>query len=134
MAIDYGTKRIGLAVTDPSRIIATALDTIHPVKIIDYLKKYLEKEEVEYFIVGEPRQMNNTPSEITPHVEDFIKKLKIAFPDKEVKRIDERFTSKIAAQSMLLDGSKKSDRRDKSQIDQRSAVIMLQSYLEMNKI
>ena len=133
MAIDYGTKRIGLAVTDPERIIATALDTVHPLKIIAYLKKYLEKEEVECFVVGEPRQMDNTPSSITPHVEDFIRKLKIAFPEIPVKRIDERFTSKIASQSMLLDGLKKSDRRNKALVDQRSAVIILQSYMEMNK-
>jgi putative holliday junction resolvase len=133
MAIDYGTKRIGLAVTDPNRIIATALDTIHPEKIIAYLRKYMEKEQVECFVVGEPLQMNNTPSEITPQINDFIKKLNIAFPDIPIRRIDERFTSKIAAQSMLLDGLKKSERRNKALIDQRSAVIILQTYLEMNK-
>ncbi len=133
MAIDYGTKRIGLAVTDPGRIIATALDTVHSSKVIEYLKKYLEKEEVEFFVVGEPRQMDNSPSSITPHVEDFIRKLKTAFPDIPVKRIDERFTSKIATQSLLLNGLKKSDRRNKALVDQRSAVIILQSYMEMNK-
>lgn len=133
LAIDYGTKRVGLAVTDTNRIIATALDTIHSSKVIEYLKKYMETEKVEFFVVGEPRQMDNSPSSITPHVEDFIKKLKIAFPEIAVKRIDERFTSKIASQSMLLDGLKKSDRKNKSLVDQRSAVIILQSYMEMNK-
>jgi len=133
MAIDYGTKRIGLAVTDPEQIIATALDTIHPVKIIDYLKKYLEKESVECFVVGEPKQMDNSPSSISPQVEDFIKKLKVAFPEIPVKRIDERFTSKIASQSMLMNGLKKSQRRNKELVDQRSAVLILQSYMEMKK-
>ena len=133
LAIDYGTKRTGLAVTDPERIIATALDTIHSAKVIEFLKKYMEKEKVEFFVVGEPRQMDNTPSSITPHVEDFIKKLKIAFPDIPVKRIDERFTSKMAFQSMIENGLKKSERRNKEMIDQRSAVIILQSYMEMFK-
>ena len=133
IAIDYGTKRTGLAVTDPNRIIATALDTVHSSKIIDYLKEYLKNEIVEVFVVGEPRQMDYTPSEITPQIEDFIRKLKIAFPSIPVERIDERFTSKMAAQSMLDNGLKKSDRRKKELIDQRSAVIILQSYMEMNK-
>jgi putative holliday junction resolvase len=133
LAIDYGTKRVGLAVTDPGQLIATALDTIHSAKVIDYLKKYIEKEAVECFVVGEPRQMNNTPSEITQHVESFIKKLMITFPEIPVKRIDERFTSMMAAQSMLINGMKKSDRRNKELIDQISAVIILQSYMEMNK-
>jgi putative Holliday junction resolvase len=133
MAIDYGLKRIGLAVTDPNRIIATALDTIHPNKIIEYLKKYLIREKVECFVVGEPKQMNNTPSSISPQIEAFIKLLKKNFPDIPVERMDERFTSLIASQSMLMDGLKKSDRRNKSIVDQRSAVIILQSYLEMKK-
>lgn len=131
--MDYGTKRIGIAVTDPNRIIATALDTIHPEKIIEFLKNYLKNESVECFVVGEPRQMDNSPSEITPHIEGFIRKLKREFPDIEVKRIDERFTSRLAQQSMLENGIKKSERRNKSMIDQRSAVIILQSYMEMNK-
>jgi len=133
MAIDYGLKRIGLAVTDPNRIIATALDTIHPNKIIEYLKKYLTSERVECFVVGEPRQMDNTPSSISPQIEAFIKILQKNFPEIPVKRIDERFTSLIASQSMLMDGLKKSDRRKKELVDQRSAVIILQSYMEMNK-
>ncbi len=130
IAIDYGTKRTGLAVTDPNKIIATALDTIHSTKVIDYLKDYVKREPVECFVVGEPKQMDYTPSEITPHINGFIKKLAEAFPAIPIRRIDERFTSKMAMQSMLVDGSTKSDRRNKELIDQRSAVIMLQSYLE----
>jgi putative Holliday junction resolvase len=130
IAIDFGTKRTGLAVTDPNKIIATALDTIHSTKVIDYLMEYLKKEPVECFVVGEPMQMNYTPSEITPQINSFIKKLSEAFPEIPIRRVDERFTSKMAMQSMLVDGSTKSDRRNKELIDQRSAVIMLQSYLE----
>ncbi len=133
MAIDYGTKRIGLAVTDNDKIIATALDTVHPNNIISYLIDYTINEVIECFVIGEPRQMDNTPSEITKHIEDFIKKLSKTFPEIPIKRIDERFTSKIAMQSMLIDGSTKSDRRNKELIDKRSAVIILQSYMEMNK-
>ena len=130
IAIDYGTKRTGLAVTDPNKIIATALDTVQSVKVIDFLKEYIRKEPVECFVVGEPMQMNYTPSEITPQINIFLKKLSASFPEIPIRRIDERFTSKIAMQSMLMDGSKKSDRRKKELIDQRSAVIILQSYLE----
>lgn len=133
IAIDYGTKRTGLAVTDPGKIIATALDTVNTLTVIDYLKKYAEREVVELFVVGEPVQMNNTPSSITPHVEGFIRRLKTAFPNIPVQRIDERFTSKIAMQSMIANGMKKSDRQNKSLVDQISAVIMLQSFMEMNK-
>ena len=133
IAIDYGTKRTGLAVTDPNRIIATALDTIHSMKVIEYLKEYMQKEIVDIFVVGEPRQMDYTPSEITPQIENFIKKLKTAFPSIPVERIDERFTSKMAAQSMLENGMKKSDRRKKELVDQISAVIILQSFMEINK-
>jgi putative Holliday junction resolvase len=130
LAIDYGTKRTGLAVTDPNKIIATALDTVHSAKVIEYLKAYLQNEIVECFVVGEPKQMNNTPSEITPHINAFIKKLNAEFPEIPVRRVDERFTSKMAMQSMLVDGSTKADRANKGLIDQRSAVIILQSYLE----
>jgi putative Holliday junction resolvase len=133
MAIDYGTKRIGIAVTDPNKIIATALDTIHPNKVIEYLKNYIMKEKVECFVVGEPRQMDNSPSPVTPQIEAFIKVLKKTFPGIPVERMDERFTSLIASQSMLEDGTKKSDRRKKELVDQRSAVIILQSYMDKKK-
>src|ERR1700733_7926328 len=91
MAIDYGLKRIGLAVTDPNWIIATALDTVLAHEIFTYLKKYLSTEDVECFVVGEPKQMNNSPSEIAPQIESFIKGLQNKFPEIPVKRIDERF-------------------------------------------
>ena len=133
IAIDYGLKRSGLAVSDPGKIIATALDTVQSYKVIDYLRSYMAKEEVECIVVGEPKQMDNTPSEITPQVEAFIRLLSKAFPKIPIRRIDERFTSKMAMQSMLMNGLKKSDRRKKELIDQRSAVIILQSYMEMNK-
>jgi putative Holliday junction resolvase len=133
MAIDFGTKRTGLAVTDPSRIIATALDTVPSGQVIGYLKTYLKKEDVECFVIGDPRNMDNTPSDVTPQVEEFIRSIEKNFPGIPVRRIDERFTSMIAQHSMLLDGTKKSDRRKKELVDQRSAVLILQTYMEMNK-
>jgi len=133
MAIDYGTKRVGLAVTDPNQIIATALDTIHPDKTIDFIKKYLINESISCFVVGEPKQMNYTPSEISGQIEQFILKLKIAFPMIPVERIDERFTSKIAIASLRESGLNKKDRQRKELVDQTSAVILLQSWMENNK-
>ena len=133
MAIDYGTRRVGLAVTDPNQIIATALDTIHPDKTIEFIKKYLIAESIVCFVVGEPKQMNYTPSEITAQIEQFIVKLKAAFPDIPVERIDERFSSKIAIASLRESGLKKKDRQRKELVDQASAVILLQSWMENNK-
>ena len=134
MAIDYGTKRVGIAVTDPNKIIATALDTVHSKDIIAYLKAYFASQEVECVVVGEPRQMDNTASEVTPQVEQFVKALKKAFPEMQVARFDERFTSKMAQQAILMSGVKKMERRNKSLIDQTSAVIILQSYMNANQI
>lgn len=134
MAIDYGTKRVGIAVTDPNKIIATALDTVHSKDIIAYLKAYFTSQEVECVVVGEPRQMDNTASEVTPQVEQFVKALKKAFPEMQVARFDERFTSKMAQQAILMSGVKKMERRNKSLIDQTSAVIILQSYMNANQI
>src|SRR5689334_14068029 len=102
MAIDYGTKRIGIAVTDANQIIATGLSTVHSKDIISYLKAYFEKEEVEYIVVGEPKQMDGTDSMIAPQANDFVKQLKKNFPDIPVKRYDERFTSKMASQALLM--------------------------------
>jgi len=129
MAIDYGQKRVGLAVTDEAQIIATALDTIHVKDIFQYLKQYVEKENVSSFVVGEPKQLNNTPSESVRFVDPFVKKLRKEFPLIKVERYDERFTSKMAFQSMIDMGMKKKDRRDKANIDKISAVILLQSYM-----
>ncbi|HNP49488.1 MAG TPA: Holliday junction resolvase RuvX [Bacteroidia bacterium] len=130
LAIDYGTKRVGLAVTDPNQLIATALDTVHSKEVITYLKSYLVKEQVESFVVGEPRQMDNSQSEITPMIERFILQLKKEFPSIPVYRMDERFTSKMASQALLMSGLKKKARQDKALIDRTSAVIILQSYME----
>jgi putative holliday junction resolvase len=131
LAIDYGTKRTGIAVTDPSRIIATGLTTVHSSELIRFLTDYCKKEDVEFFVVGEPRQMSNEPSAITPQIEQFIRQLKKSFPDKRVERMDERFTSKLAMQALISSGVKKSERRNKELIDVTSATIILQSYLEM---
>ena len=127
---DYGQKRVGLAVTDELQIIATALDTVHAKDIIDYLKLYLKREQVDCIVVGEPRQMNNTASESVKFIEPFVKRLKKVFPFMQIERYDERFTSKIASQTMISAGLKKKDRQNKSTIDKISAVIILQSYME----
>lgn len=130
MAFDYGTKRIGIAVTDPFQIIATGLDTIHPKDIVDYLKKYVMREQVELFVVGEPKQMDGTPSQSAKHVKGFITILKKHFPDMPIDRMDERFTSKMASATIAQSGFKKSDRRNKERVDTISATIILQSYLQ----
>ena len=134
MAIDYGTKRVGIAVTDPNKIIATALDTVHSKDIIEYLKKYFIAQEEELVAIGEPRQMDNTASEVTPQVEQFVKAIKKAFPEMSIARFDERFTSKMAEQAIRMSGIKKMERRNKSLVDQTSAVIILQSYMNANQI
>ena len=130
LAFDYGTKRIGIAVTDPLQIIATGLDTIHPKDIVEYLKNYLARESVELFVVGEPLQMDGTPSQSTPHIKGFITILKKHFPEIPIERIDERFTSKMASAVVAQSGFKRSDRRDKARLDTISATIILQTYLE----
>lgn len=130
MAFDYGTKRIGIAVTDPLQIIATGLETIHPKDVIAYLKKYLAAEQVELFIVGEPRQMDGSPSQSAQQVKGFITLLKKNFPHIPVETIDERFTSKMASATIAQSGLKRSDRQNKERIDTISATIILQSYLE----
>lgn len=132
IAIDYGRKRVGLAVTDELQIIATALTTVHSKDIFSWLKDYCKKERVDCFVVGEPRQMNNEASEAAEFIEPFVKKLKKEFPLIPVERYDERFTSKMASQAILDAGLKKKHRRDKALIDKVSAVIILQSWL-MNK-
>lgn len=130
MAFDYGTKRIGIAVTDPMQIIATGLDTVHPKDIIEYLKKYLQTEQVERFVVGEPKQMDNTPSQSAIHVKGFANLLKKTFPEIPVEMLDERFTSKMASAAIAQSGMGKKARQDKALVDNVSAVILLQSWLE----
>jgi putative Holliday junction resolvase len=130
MAIDYGVKRTGLAVTDPVRIIATALTTVETPTLFQYLKDYCSREEVDMFVVGEAKHMDGTPSESMQYIEPFVEKLKEVFPDKEVARMDERFTSKMAFQTMIDSGLKKKDRRNKGMIDQIAATIMLQDFMK----
>ena len=134
MAFDFGTKRLGIAVTDPLQLFATGLTTIHPKDVIEFLKKYLQTEQVETFIVGEPKQMNGTPSQSAPQVKGFITILKKNFPDIPVEMMDERFTSKMASATIAQSGLKKSDRQNKALIDTVSATIILQSYLEKKSL
>ena len=130
LAIDFGLKRTGLAVTDPLRIIATALDMVETSKLMDYLKKYFQSQEVEKVIIGLPKRLNNTDSEIAPEVRKFIEKFKSAFPDKPIQTVDERFTSSMAQQAMIAGGMKKKDRQVKGNVDKISAVLILQSYMQ----
>lgn len=130
LAIDYGIKRTGIAVTDPDRIIATGLTTVNTPTLLPFLKDYCAKEPVDIFLVGEAKHLNNTPSESMRLIEPFVKMLAQAFPDKSIARIDERFTSKLAFQAMIDGGLKKKQRQNKALIDQVSATIMLQNYLD----
>jgi putative holliday junction resolvase len=130
VAIDYGRKRTGIAVTDPLQIIANSLTTVPSAEVISFLQKYALSEKVDSFVVGYPRQMNNTPSESVIYIDPFIDLLKRTFPDKEVFLMDERFTSKMAVQTMVAGGVKKKDRQNKALVDAISATIILQSYLE----
>ena len=129
LAIDYGQKRVGIAVTDEMKMIANPLTTIHSKDVIEFLKEYFSKETVERIVVGEPKKLNNLPSESKVIIETFIKKFKKEFPDVPVERVDERFTSKIAFQSMIDAGLKKKARRNKELVDTISATLILQSYL-----
>ena len=131
MAIDYGKVRTGLAVTDPVRIIATALTTVETPTLLPFIKDYCSREEVDIFVVGDAKHLNGTPAESAALIEPFVVQLKEAFPDKEIARIDERFTSKMAFQTMIDSGLKKKDRRNKGMIDQIAATIMLQDYMKV---
>jgi putative Holliday junction resolvase len=133
VAIDYGSKRVGVAVTDPLQIIATALETVSAKEIISFLKNYRQAEDIEAFIVGMPKRLDNTASSNAPLVEKFVKQLQQQFPGTPVHLVDERFTSKIAFQTMIDGGMKKKDRRDKSNVDKISAVIILQSFMESKR-
>ncbi len=132
LAIDYGTKRTGIAVTDDFQIIASGLTTVKTSEIFIFLEKYLSSENVELFLVGEPKQMNNTASESEQYILPFIEKLKTNFPKIPIKRVDERFTSKMAFQTMIDSGLTKKQRQNKALVDEISATIILQSYLYNN--
>jgi len=129
LAIDYGKKRIGIAITDELQLIASGLTTVPTVKIFDFLKEYTRTEQVELFLVGEPKQMDNTPSQSEVLIIPFLKKLKEVFPKIPIERVDERFTSKMAFQTMIDSGLKKKQRQNKALVDEISATIILQSYL-----
>ncbi|MGB3149242.1 MAG: Holliday junction resolvase RuvX [Maribacter sp.] len=130
LAIDYGVKRTGIAVTDELRLIASGLTTVLTDEIFIFLSDYLDKEQVSDIVVGEPKQMDNTPSESEVLIKPFLEKITKLFPEVQIHRQDERFTSKIAFQSMLDSGLKKKQRRNKALVDEISATIILQSYLE----
>lgn len=129
LAIDFGEKKTGIAVTDELKIIASGLTTIATKNIFSFLTEYLKTENVELFVVGEPKQMNNKPSESEQFIAPFVKKLSQTFPKIPIKRMDERFTSKMAFQSMIDSGLSKKQRQNKKLIDEISATIILQSYL-----
>lgn len=131
LAIDYGKKRTGLAVTDPLRIIATALDTVLTDELLKFLKDYLEREPVDEFVIGMPRNLKNEDSELAPFVREFIQELKQAFPETPVHEVDERFTSSIAQQAMIQGGMKKKSRQVKGNVDKISAVLILQTFMSM---
>ncbi len=130
LAIDYGTKRTGIAVSDSLKIIANGLTTVPTHTLFDFLKSYLEKEDVECIVVGLPKQMNNEYSDNMKNIRPFVKKLQTAYPDMKIKYYDERFTSSIAQQAMIDGGLKKKDRQNKTLVDEISAVIILQDYME----
>ena len=132
IGIDFGRKRTGIAVSDPLRIFASALDTVPGAKIIDYLKKYAETETVTRFVVGYPMNLDNTPAEAAADVDVFLKTLAKAFPEVPVTLEDERFSSVLAHRAMIDGGMKKKDRRDKDSVDRISAAIILQGYLDRN--
>lgn len=134
MAFDYGTKRIGIAVTDPLQIIATGLDTVHPKDIVDFIKKYLLTEPVEAFVIGDPKQMDGTPSESAQHVKGFATILKKNFPTIPQHWVEERNTSVMAHQTVMQSGLKKTDRRDKERIDTIAATIILQYFMQQYRL
>ena len=129
LAIDYGLKRTGLAVTDPLKIIATALDTIETSQLVAFLKTYFQKEVIEEIVIGMPKRLNNEDSEIAPQVRKFVELFKTTFPDNPIFLADERFTSSMAHAAMIEGGMKKKERRVKGNVDKISATLILQSYM-----
>lgn len=130
LAIDYGIKRTGLAVSDESQTFAFALDTIPTQELTGFLIKYIKENSIDAIIVGEPRSLKNQPTDATPHIEGFVRRLAKDFPMQKIYRVDERFTSSMAKQSIIDSGVKKKDRRDKGLVDKVSATIILQSWME----
>ena len=132
LAIDYGIKRTGLAVSDPMRIIATALDTVETQNLATYLRQYFSKEQVDRVIIGIPRRFNNAPSETAEAVKAFINLFREQFPAMSIEVIDERFTTVRAHEAMIAGGMKKKDRKVKGNVDQISATLILQEYMALN--
>ena len=130
LAIDYGTRRTGIAVTDPMRIIAGALDTVPTHTLPGWLAQYLASESVDIVVVGKPTRMNGAPSETMAHIEPLVRRLRADYPDKQIVLADERFTSRLAQRAIIDGGVPKSARRDKALVDKVSAAIILQDYLE----
>lgn len=130
LGIDYGQKRVGIAVSDPLHLFAIPLQTVTIDKVTDFLKKYVEEQPVTTFVVGYPKNLNNTPSDNAPRVMAFVAHLNRIFPDIPVVLADERFTSKMAFQAMIDGGMKRKDRQNKSHVDKISAVLILQEYLQ----
>ncbi len=133
LAIDYGKKRVGLAVTDPLQMIANKLDTVPAHELWTFLTDYLDCEDIERLVVGYPRQMNNEPSEAVRYINPFLKRFKKLYPGIPVELVDERFTSKMAFRTMIDGGLRKKSRQDKTKVDAISASLILQSYLEQKK-
>lgn len=133
IAIDYGQKRVGVAVTDELKLIATGLTVLNPNELISFLKTYIFQNNVEAIVVGEPRQMNNTASESSRFIDPFLKNLKKTFPDIPIHRMDERFTSRLAQSAILMSGIGKKDRQNKELTDKVSATIILQSFMEQEE-
>lgn len=131
MALDYGTKRVGIAVTDPSQIIATSLDTVHPKDLFDFLKEYMRSEPVECIVVGEPKRLNNEPAQAAAGADQLAEKLRKTFPYMRIERVDERFTSKMAFAAMIEGGLSKKQRANKATVDKVSATLILQTYMAM---
>ena len=130
LAIDYGRKRTGLAVTDPLQIIAQGLTTVQTHMALVFLKEYMSREEVETIIVGDPRNMDDSETDITAAAAEFVKKLKRHFPQVKILTVDERYSSKMATRAMIDMGMKKKDRRNKATVDEIAATLLLQEYLE----
>ncbi|MBL7931956.1 MAG: Holliday junction resolvase RuvX [Bacteroidia bacterium] len=129
LAIDYGSKRVGLAVSDNLRIIASGLTTVHSKDLMEYLDNYFKKETVDIIVVGEPKTLQNNKSDSARFIDPFVTHLKRKYPDKKIERFDERFTSALAQKTMLDAGLKKKDRQDKEIVDMISATIILQDYM-----
>lgn len=134
LTIDYGTRRTGIAVSDPLQIIAGALATVPTAELAEFLRRYVSENDVEKIVIGKPTQMNGAPSETFRHIKPLADRLRVEFPSIEVVLWDERFTSVLAHRAMLDGGLKKQDRRDKALVDRISAAIILQSYMDSKKL